>query len=51
MVPIIAISQPLASGWSSLHPIFKELGLESFNFQKISDQIQPLLNTILRKMG
>jgi hypothetical protein len=41
----------LARGWSSLHPIFKEHGLKSFNFKKISDQIQPLLNAISRKVG
>src|SRR3990172_11705922 len=32
MAPIIAISQHLARGWSSLHPIFKERRRKSFNY-------------------
>ena len=32
MATIIAISQPLARGWSSLHPIFKEHRRKSFNY-------------------
>jgi hypothetical protein len=32
MAPIIAISQHLARGWSSLHPIFKKHRRKSFNY-------------------
>ena len=32
MATIIAISQPFARGWSSLHPIFKEHRRKSFNY-------------------
>jgi hypothetical protein len=32
MAPIIAISQHVARGWSSLHPIFKEHRRKSFNY-------------------